>query len=229
MSISSPKHGVHVSLEGVSGCGKSYLLSLLREELREALVTVIEEIEDREGQGLDLALFSLLHKSGDRFFRSGYPRADTLLLLALLAHDTQRYVEPALASGQIVLEDRSVDTVAVYQALILHPDASEEMVLAEANRLYTLACQWHHLPDLTFLLIDDFTTTAQRAQERSAEAYHPEEMALLRRAYLLYTRYAQAHANRIFCLDRRQLDNEAIIAKMKALILATYAEREPLP
>lgn len=50
------------------------------------------------------------------------------------------------------------------------------------------------LPDLIFLLIDDFTTTAQRAQERSAEAYQ-----------------------------------EAIIATMKALILATYAEREQLP
>ncbi len=77
-------------------------------------------------------------------------------------------------------------------------------------------------------MIDDFTTTAQRAQERSAEAYQPGEMALLRRAYLLYTRYAEVHADRIICLDRRQLDNEEIIAKMKALILATYAEREPL-
>lgn len=226
--ISSPKHGIHISLEGVSGCGKSFLLTLLREELQEALVTVIEEIEDRQGHGFDLDLLSLLRKSGDRFFRSGYPRADTLLLLALLAHDTQQYIEPALASGQIVLEDRSVDTVAVYQALIMHPVAPEETVLTEASRLYTLACQWHHLPDLTFLLIDDFTTTAQRAQERSAEAYQPEEMALLRRAYLLYDRYAQAHADRIIRLDRRVLDNDAIIAQMKTTILAKYAEGEPL-
>lgn len=227
--IPSPKHGILVSLEGVSGCGKSYLLTLLREELQEALVTVIEEIEDRETHGFDLGLLALLQKSGDRFFRSGYPQSDTLLLLALLAHDAQRYIEPALASGQIVLEDRSVDTVAVYQALIMHPTAPEETVLAEVRRLYALAYQWHRLPDLTFLLRDDFTTTAQRAQERSAEAYQPEEMALLRRAYLLYTRYAQAHADRIICLDRHQLDNEAIIAKMKALILALYAEREQLP
>lgn len=226
--IPSPKRGILVSLEGVSGCGKSYLFTLLREELQEALVTVIEEIEDRQGRGFDLDLLSLLRKSGDRFFRSGYPRADTLLLFALLAHDTQRYVEPALASGQIVLEDRSVDTVAVYQALIMHPAAQEETVLAEASRLHTLACQWHPLPDVTFLLMDDFTTTAQRSQERSAEAYQPEEMALLRRAYLLYDRYAQAHGERMIRLDRRVLENEAIVAQMKAMILAKYAEKEPL-
>ncbi len=227
--ISSPKYGIHVSLEGVSGCGKSFLLTLLREELQEALVTVIEEIEDRQGRGFDLDILSLLRKSGDRFFRSGYPRADTLLLLALLAHDTQRSIEPALASGQIVLADRSIDTVAVYQALIMHPVAPEETVLAEAHRLYTLACQWHHVPDVTFLLTDDFTTTAQRAQERSAETYQPEEMALLRRAYLLYDCYAQAHADRIIRLDRRVLDNDAIIAQMKTTILTKYAQGEVLP
>lgn len=226
--ISSPKYGLHVSLEGVSGCGKSYLLSLLRDELHEALVTVLEEIEDRTQRGFDREILSLLQKSSDRFFRSGYPRADTLLLLALLAHDAQRSVEPALASGQIVLEDRGIDTVAVYQALILHPEADEEQLLVEANQIYTWACHWRRPPDLTFLLVDDFTTTAQRAQDRSAEAYQPEEMVLLRRAYLLYDRYAHAHEDRIMRLDRRVLDTEAIITCMKDTILATYAEREPL-
>ncbi len=224
----SPRKGIQVSLEGIGGCGKFFFLSKLRDELQEALVTVVDEIEDREAHGFDQEILALLRKSGDRFFRSGYPCADTFLLLALLCHDDQRYVAPALASGQIVLEDRSVDTVAVYQALILHPSANDDALLEEAHRLYTLASQWCHVPDLTFLLTDDFTTCAQRAQQRSAEAYPPEELALLRRAYLLYEHYARAHPQRIISLDRRTMENEDILTLMRETILARYQEREAL-
>jgi len=44
---------MNVSLEGISGCGKSYLLSKLREALSDLPVAFLEEVEDRESQGLD--------------------------------------------------------------------------------------------------------------------------------------------------------------------------------
>ena len=95
-------------------------------------------------------------------------------------------------------------------------------MLAEANQLYIWACQWRRSPDLTFLLVDDFTRTVQRAQQRCAEEYQPEEVVLLRRAYDLYERYARAHAQRIICLDRRQMESEELVAVMRETILSRY-------
>jgi dTMP kinase len=214
--------GLDVSLEGISGCGKSFLLNKLREALQDTFVTVLEEIDDRQEEGYDQEILTLLRKRGDRFFRSGYARMDTLLLMALLAYDAEHTVEPALAAGQIVLEDRSIDTVAIYQALILHPLLDDEHVLAEANHLYQWACQWRHPPDITFLLVDDFTASARRAQQRAAGMYSPKELAFLRRAATLYDRYACCYPDRIIRLDRRHLDVDEMVETMRATILCKY-------
>ena len=63
--------------------------------------------------------------------------------MALLADDAERTVGPALAAGQIVLDDRSVDTVAIYQTLILFPLANDEQLLTEATQLYERICQFY--------------------------------------------------------------------------------------
>lgn len=220
--------GLDVSLEGISGCGKSYVFKQVYETLQdqECLVAALEAIDERQEHGFDQAILGLLRKSGDRFFRSGHPRMDTALLVSLLVYDAEHTIEPALAAGQIVLEDRSVDTVAIYQALILFPLANDEQLLAEANQLYERICQWRKPPDLTFLLVDDFMATARRAQERAAGAYTPKDMALLRRASALYERYAPCYPERIVRLDRRQMDIDEIIEAIRTTILCHYQRGE---
>ncbi|BCL79638.1 hypothetical protein ccbrp13_21030 [Ktedonobacteria bacterium brp13] len=219
--------GVDASLEGISGCGKSYILSQLREALHDVPVTIIEEVEDREGAALDQGIVALLRKHGDRYFRSGHPRTETLLLLALKAYDAEVEIMPALAAGHFVLEDRSIDTVAIYQALILAPSEPQKQ-LETANMLYQFACQWRQPPQVTFLIEDDFTTCLERAQRRSANLYSAEETALLHAAANLYDRYAaqEHHRERIVRLDRQQMDFEEIVRVIQTTLVTWQTRGE---
>ena len=210
--------GVAASLEGISGCGKSYILSRLRDALQNVPVTFVEEVEDRECSGLDHGITTLLRKSGDRFFRSGHPRTETLLLLAIKTYDAEVNIVPALAAGHIVIEDRSIDTVAIYQALVLHP-SQPELQLETACRLYQFACQWRQPPEVTFLLEDEFAVSIERAQQRSAHLYSAEELALLHAAASLYARYARYHHERIVRLDRRVMDVDEIVQAIRDTII----------
>ena len=214
--------GVHASFEGISGCGKSYILSRLRETLHDVPHTIIEEIEDRtERAGLDQGIITLLKSQGDRFFRGGCPRTETLLLLALKAYDAEVDIMPALAQGHLVIEDRSIDTIAIYQALVLHPSDLQRQ-LETANLLYHCACQWRPAPEVTFLFEDAFTTCLERAQQRSANVYSAEEIALLHAAATLYEHYAaQEHQReRIVHLDRQYLDVEDIVHVIRQTVIS---------
>jgi dTMP kinase len=209
---------INVSLEGISGCGKSYILSKLRERLADLPVTFIEEVEDRESRGLDQGIIALFKKHADCFFRSGHPQTETLLLMALKAYDAEVNVTPALAAGHIVIEDRSIDSVAVYQAVILHP-GEETRQLEAAHRIYHATCQWRMAPHMTFLIQDDFATSIERAQRRIAHTFAPNELALLREIAALYDRYALCYQERIICLDRRHMDVDDIVQTIRKTVI----------
>ena len=209
---------INVSLEGISGCGKSYLLSKLRETLSDLPVTFLEEVEDRESRGLDQEIIALFKKHTDRLFRGGHPQTETLLLMALKAYDAEVNVAPALAAGHIIIEDRSIDSVAVYQAAILHPGEPDRQIEA-AHRIYHATCQWRTAPDVTFLIQDDFAASVERAQRRLAHTFAPNELALLREIDTLYNRYALCHQKRIICLDRRQMEIEDIAQTIRETVI----------
>ena len=209
--MSATQHnGVLASLEGISGSGKTYFIAKLQQALRDSSPTFIKEVADRQGDGLDLRIITLLTNSEDRFFRMGAPRTETFLLLALKMYDFEALIAPALARGDMVIEDRSLDTIAVYQSLLLWPHHQERW-LETANTLYDQAARWRRPPDITFLLEDDFDTALRRAQMRSQRAYNSDEVAILRSAADLYSAYADCHQPRIVRLDRRSMSDEAIL------------------
>ena len=139
-----PGRGLLVSVEGVSGTGKTYLTHRLLDEKPgiAAGAVVIDEFS-RRPLGGDLG-HDLLHTlidaaAGDPLLRGGRPAAETLMLLAIKAHDYEAHCLPALAR-RIVLEDRSLHCVAVYQALILHSD-DDEQAFAEMLAILSTAAQ----------------------------------------------------------------------------------------
>jgi len=216
---------LHVSLEGISGCGKSYILSKLREELVNLPVTFIEEVEDRESRGLDQGIIALFKRHADCFFRSGHPQTETLLLMALKAYDAEVSIAPALAAGHIVIEDRSIDSVAVYQAAILHPGEETRQEEA-AHKISHAICQWRMAPHITFLIQDDFATSVERAQRRIAHTFAPNELTFLREIDALYERYMLSYQPRIICLDRRQMDVDNIVQTIKKAVISSRTWRE---
>src|SRR5258706_55721 len=111
--------GFLVSLEGISGAGKTYFTKKLTAMLDDKTTRFVSELSERSGKGLDSQIISVLHHTGDRFFRSGMPLAETFLLLALKMADYEAHIADALQRGLTVVEDRSIDTVAIYQAILL--------------------------------------------------------------------------------------------------------------
>lgn len=208
MSAVGEPRGRLISLEGISGTGKTYLLRQACD--RGGRTLVIGDAGHHVAGDLEGMILDALRRTDDRFLRGGSPEAETLLLLALKADQYHRVVAPALAAGRTVVEDRSVDSTAVYQALIL---SSLDVVAAttRARVIYQEATTWRPAPQLTYLIDDDFQTALTRATVREAVPYTDDERALLLAAHELYGVYAAEHADRIKVLDRRLLSESELV------------------
>lgn len=218
MKGTSAHESILISFEGISGCGKTYFIGKLHTALKDLPTTSVQEVTDRRGDGLDLRILSLLSTSQDRFFRTGAPLTETFLLLALKMYDFEACIAPLLAQGGMVIEDRSIDTIAVYQALLLWPQQQERW-LTTAHLLYEQAAQWRRPPDITFLLEDDFHTALARAQQRSGRRFNQDEVTVLQHAAALYDAYAAHYQQRIVRLDRRVLSEDAMVQAIRQEIL----------
>ncbi len=142
--------GLFITLEGGDGSGKSTQLALLAEWLQQQGRTVVLT---REPGGTDLGnelRDIILH-------RRGYiaPRAEALLYAADRAHHVATKVRPALERGDIVLQDRYLDSSVAYQGAgrILKPAEVRDVSLWATENL---------LPDLTILLDLDETVGRSR-------------------------------------------------------------------
>jgi dTMP kinase len=146
--------GLFITLEGGDGSGKSTQSALLKAWLEEQGRTVVFT---REPGGTDLGVELreiILH-------RRGYiaPRAEALLYAADRAHHIATKVRPALERGEIVLQDRYLDSSVAYQGAGRVLDSTEirDLSLWAAEGL---------LPDLTVLL--DLDETVSRGRLDSA-------------------------------------------------------------
>jgi dTMP kinase len=105
--------GTFVVLEGTAWAGKSTLLGALAEEFRDRgeSVTTAPEFADAEvGQYLARTLAEYGHEKHRE--RALTLTADTL---ASLAYQAETVIRPALDDGDVVISERWLDTVPVYQ------------------------------------------------------------------------------------------------------------------
>lgn len=142
--------GLFITLEGGDGSGKSTQSALLTEWLIAAGKTVVHS---REPGGTDLGLELrqiILHSRGYIA-----PRAEALLYAADRAHNVETRVRPAMSRGEIVIQDRYLDSSVAYQG------AGRVLDAGEVRELSVWAAEGL-LPDLTVLL--DIDVTAGRAR-----------------------------------------------------------------
>jgi dTMP kinase len=215
--------GPLVSVEGISGAGKTFLTELAITQLAAAgrQVTGINDFSARSATaGTDLGrefLHALIGAAnGDRFLRGGHLRAETLLLLAIKTYD---YEATTLASrpGRIIIDGRSLDTTAVYQSVLMHP-GDDAAALEQARRILHLAGQWRPLPDLTILICGDAELALDRAGQRDRRQFTPEERLIELRADRIYRQLAAEDPARIRGLNPDGLDPEAAATVMASLI-----------
>jgi dTMP kinase len=153
--VTPPHPGLFVTFEGGDGAGKTTQARLLEEWLRDQGRTVLRT---REPGGSDVGVLIrdiVLHHRGEVA-----PRAEALLYAADRAHHIATVVRPALGRGDVVIQDRYLDSSVAYQGAgrVLDADEIRRLSLWAAEGL---------LPDLTVLL--DLDPAAGRAR-READA-----------------------------------------------------------
>lgn len=132
--------GIFITLEGGDGVGKTTQAAILEEWLVGRGRTVVRT---REPGGTEVGVLIrdiVLHHRGEIA-----ARAEALLYAADRAHHIQTVVRPALARGEVVIQDRYLDSSVAYQGAgrVLGRDEVRDLSLWAVDGL---------LPDLTVLL-----------------------------------------------------------------------------
>ncbi|GEP49087.1 dTMP kinase [Microbacterium saccharophilum] len=147
--------GLWITFEGGDGSGKTTQAALLEQWLSEQGRTVVRT---REPGGTDVGVLIrdiVLHHRGDIA-----PRAEALLYAADRAHHVATLVRPALERGDVVIQDRYLDSSVAYQGAGRVLDAGEVRDLS-------LWATGGALPDVTVLL--DLDPAAARARLDAAD------------------------------------------------------------
>ncbi|WP_139416627.1 dTMP kinase [Agromyces laixinhei] len=199
--------GLFITFEGGDGSGKTTQAELLGAWLGEAGRSVVRT---REPGGTEVGVEVreiVLHHRGDIA-----PRAEALLYAADRAHHIATVVRPALARGEVVIQDRYIDSSVAYQGAgrVLDPEAVRGLSEWATEGL---------LPDLTILLDLDAASARTRLDgartrydrlEAEASEFHDR----VRSAYLAL---ASAEPERFLVVDAAAPVDE-IAAEIRARV-----------
>ena len=210
--------GLFITLEGGDGSGKSTQSALLATWLEEHGHTVVLS---REPGGTELGLELrdiILH-------RRGYidPRAEALLYAADRAHNIATKVRPALERGDVVLQDRYIDSSVAYQGAgrVLDPAEVRDVSFWATEGL---------LPDLTILLDLDERVSQERLKDRTKyDRLEEEKQEFHARVRAGYLELAAAEPERFLVLQATDSVESlaGVIRERVAELLAGASTEQP--
>lgn len=185
------ERGVWITLEGGDGSGKTTQANLLADWLTEAGRTVVRTREPGGSEVGQLIRDIVLHHRGDIA-----PRAEALLYAADRAHHVATVVRPALGRGEIVLQDRYLDSSVAYQG------AGRVLDGAEIRDLSLWAAEGA-LPDLTLLLDLDPSAARERldSDDKPFDRLEAEKAEFHGRVRDAYLALAAEEPDRFLVLD----------------------------
>ncbi|MCU1557417.1 MAG: dTMP kinase [Microbacteriaceae bacterium] len=204
--------GLFITFEGGDGSGKSTQAELLSAWLTDAGHTVIRT---REPGGTDLGVELreiVLHRRGHIA-----PRAEALIYAADRAHHIATKVRPAIERGEIVIQDRYIDSSVAYQGAgrVLDPKEVRDISLWATEQF---------MPDLTILLDLDETVGRERLDEARTkyDRLEAEEHDFHARVRAGYLALAQAEPDRFLVLSATDSIEEiaaAVRARVEPLLV----------
>lgn len=194
------KEGKLITLEGINGIGKTYYFNFLREALKESNIRFNAEINDDVHSGINKGIFDILLSTNSRFFDTGNPKMETLLILAKQANDEERFVLPSIREGQSIVSDRGFDTVAIVQGIMLYRKYEGDL-LQHINEVYKTAIKFNMIPNKTILFTGDFDKSLQRATLRDKQEYSKEEIEILKMESEILHELSQREKDRFIVID----------------------------
>ena len=183
--------GLWITLEGGDGSGKTTQAALLEEWLRARGHTVVRT---REPGGSDVGRLVrdiVLHHRGDIA-----PRAEALLYAADRAHHVATVVRPALERGDVVIQDRYLDSSVAYQG------AGRVLDAGEVRELSLWATEGA-LPDVTVLLDLDPAAARRRldADDKPFDRLEAERAEFHERVRAAFLELGASEPDRFLVLD----------------------------
>ncbi|MBU4465080.1 MAG: dTMP kinase [Actinobacteria bacterium] len=183
--------GLFVTFEGGDGAGKTTQAVLLDEWLTAAGRTVVRT---REPGGTEVGVLIrdiVLHHRGHVA-----PRAEALLYAADRAHHVETVVRPALSRGDVVIQDRYLDSSVAYQG------AGRVLASAEVRDI-SLWATGGLLPDLTVLLdlAPDLARQRLDADDKPFDRLEAEKSEFHSRVRDAFLGLAAAEPERFLVLD----------------------------
>jgi dTMP kinase len=183
--------GLFVTFEGGDGVGKSTQAALLEEWLRAQGRRVLRT---REPGGTDVGQRVreiVLHHRGHID-----ARAEALLYAADRAHHVATVVRPAIARGDVVIQDRYLDSSVAYQGAgrVLDPQQVRDLSLWAVDGL---------LPDVTVLLDLDEASARRRldADDKPFDRLEAEQAEFHARVRAAFLALAAAEPARFLVVD----------------------------
>ena len=190
--------GIFISFEGIDGVGKSTQADLLEAWLSEQGRQVVRTLEPGGTELGQEIRHLLLHRKGEVA-----PRSEALLYAADRAHHVATKIKPALASGQVVITDRYLDSSVAYQG------AARSLSQTEVRDISLWAVEGL-LPQLTVLLDLDATAAMQRRTKTGQEPdrLEREKVEFFEAARAAYLALAAAEPERFLVVDAAQTVTE---------------------
>ncbi|MGC4856864.1 hypothetical protein ACLQ24_26710 [Micromonospora sp. DT4] len=213
-----------VSIEGINGVGKTSAARAATAMLG-ARCVLLDELTDSCGTALHGPVIAALTEHGDPFLRTGYPVVETLALLALQVGKAERLAGRDLTGVEVIIEDRGVDSIAVYQAAILcspRPETSPESV---ARYVLSAVRRWRRIPDATILLTGDPEECPRRFADRIGRPLTPADLQLLEQIDTLYRKAAADDPGRYVLLEVAGMSREETAGAVGEIV-ATLMDRQ---
>lgn len=212
--------GKLITLEGISGIGKTYFSNQLKLIFNEKNVFFHKEIMDEKHKGINKQIFNILCSTDSKFFDTGNPKMETFLIAAKQANDEENAIIPAMQAGKIVISDRGLDSICVYQGILFAKKYGKDPLDYTLN-LYEKLKGLCLTPDKTILFTGDIFKAIDRAETRDSDRYNEEEIQILTQASRLYLEIAKRNIDRFCVINVDKLTNNEVINKITREINGT--------
>lgn len=205
--MSTARHGVFITLEGIEGVGKSTHAGFVADCLRSA-GHIVRLTREPGGTPAGEAIRDvLLHRHETPIA----PATELLLIFAARAQHLEQVIRPALAAGEFVVCDRFTDATFAYQG-------GGRGAAPETIRNLEQWVQQGLRPDLTLLFDAPVQVGMERARRRGGpDRFEGESPEFFERVRERYLEIAHAEPGRVTVVDARR-DLAAIQAGLRELL-----------